>query len=292
MKRIVAILFIVSLVCTSIWGGVVYGEVKNLSVDQGVTAKIKAFDKGFFKRFDVYSAGSPETSTALLFDRKDQQRLPAGDWVGPLGEKEIGRAINSLSKQYQGRSWYVPLKPRALNIVNSKGEVLGYVFTGAETIETSLKLKVSGSMVAYPPFQNLATDQRIAAKIEAFDENFFKYFDAYTAGTQEEPIAILFDRKDQYHLPAAAWEKPLPGVNEIIYALRRLSQMSQDQEHSWKIPLRPRALNIVNTKGDVLGYVYFGLETIQMDRETDGRVTVHMPVLQKIQGGGGGGGGR
>jgi hypothetical protein len=28
-----------------------------------------------------------------------------------------------------------------------------------------------------------------------------------------------------------------------------------------------------------------------MDREPDGRVTVHMPVLQKIQGGGGGGGG-
>ena len=288
MKGIVTILFIVSLVCAPICGGVVYGEVKNLSVDQGVTAKIKAFDKGFFKRFDVYSAGSPETSTALLFDRKDQQHLPAGDWVGPLGEKEIVQAINSLSKQYQGRSWNVPLKPRALNIVNSKGEVLGYVYTGAEAIETSLKLKVSGSMVVYPPFQNLATDQRITAKIEAFDENFFKYFDVYAAGTQEEPIAILFDRKDQYHLPAPAWEKPLPGVKEIIYTLKRMDQQYQE---GWKFPLRPRALNIVNTKGDVLGYVYTGGESIQMDREIDGRVTVHLPVFEKFQGGAGGGGG-
>ena len=105
---------------------------------------------------------------------------------------------------------------------------------------------------------------------------------------RKNPIALLFDRKDQYHLPAPAWEKPLPGAEEIIYALRRLNQQYQEQ---WKFPLRPRALNIVNTKGDVLGYVYTGVETIQMDRETDGRVTVHMPVLQRIQGGGGGGGG-
>ena len=91
MKRIVAMLFIASLVCTSLWAGVASGEVKNLSVDQGATAKIKAFDKGFFKRFDVYSAGSPETSTALLFDRKDQQRLPAGDWGGPLRKKRSSR---------------------------------------------------------------------------------------------------------------------------------------------------------------------------------------------------------
>jgi hypothetical protein len=291
MRRPIAILFIVTLFCTSLGGGIVYGEVKNLSVDQGATAKIKAFDKGFFKRFDVYSAGSPEASTALLFDRKDEQGLPAGDWVGPLSGKEIGRAVNSLNKQYQGRSWYVPLRPRALSIVDSKGEVLGYVYTGAETLETGLKLKVGGSMVVYPPFQNLVRDQQITAKIEAFDETFFKYFDVYAAGTQEQPHALLFDRKDQYHLPAPAWEKPLSGVQEIVYALRRLRQLSRDPEQSWKIPLRPRALNVVNVKGDVLGYVYTGLETIEMDREPDGRVTVHMPVLQKIQGGGGGGGG-
>ena len=140
--------------------------------------------------------------------------------------------------------------------------------------------------------KNLSVDQGITAKIQAFDTKFFKGFNVYSAGTLEAPTALLFDRKDKYTLPAPLWEKPLAGEQEIIYAINRLRQQSQDR--SWNIHLPLRALNIVNTKGQVLGYVYTGVETeaILMDRAMDGRVTVYLPTPRKIDGGGGGGGGR
>ncbi|MCJ7663993.1 MAG: hypothetical protein MUO24_07095, partial [Desulfobacterales bacterium] len=43
------------------------GQEKNLGVNKQVTAKIRAFDQGFFKGFDVYSAGTQENPTALVF---------------------------------------------------------------------------------------------------------------------------------------------------------------------------------------------------------------------------------
>jgi hypothetical protein len=298
MRTILTTIFVFSLVLTPILEGVVRGEVKNLSADQKITAKIKAFDKKFFKGFDVYSAGTQEAPTALLFDRKDQHHLPAQDWGGPLSEptqdwggplseKEIIDAIKRLSQQYKERSWYVPVQPRALNIVNSNGEVLGYVYTGVETIQTDLKK--DGLVAVYPPFKNLSEDKGITAKIEAFDTDFFKGFDVYSAGTREAPTALLFDRKDQYHIPAPSWEKPLIGEEEIIFAIRRLDQQAKDR--SSQIPLLPQALNVVNRKGGVLGYVYTGVKIILMDREQDGRVTVYRPGTEKLDGGGGAGGG-
>jgi hypothetical protein len=286
MKTIVAMLFIVSLVCAPLLGEVARGEVTNLSVDQKITAKIKAFDKKFFKDFDVYSAGTQDTSTALLFDRKDQYRLPAPDWAGPLSEKEIINAVKRLSQQFKDRSWYVPVQPRALNIVNTKGEVVGYVYTGVETIRVDLKK--DGLVAVYPPFKNLEEDKGITAKIEAFDTGFFKDFDVYAAETREIPTALLFDRKDQYHLPAPLWGQPLSGDEEIIFAIRRIHQ--QFQERIYRIPMQARALNIVNTKGEVLGYVYTGVDTILMGREQDGRVTVYRPTIDKLGSGGAGGG--
>jgi hypothetical protein len=134
MRTIVTTLFVVSLVFTPILGGVVLGGVKNLSVDQGVTAKIRAFDKKFFKKFDVYASGVTESPSALLFDQKDKYHLPDPFWGKPLGEKEIIYAINRLDVQYHDQAWDIPMPPRALNVVNSKGKVLGYVYTGLGTI--------------------------------------------------------------------------------------------------------------------------------------------------------------
>jgi hypothetical protein len=287
MRTIATILLIVSLVCTPILAEVALGEVKNIPVDQKITAKIKAFDKKFFKDFNIYSAGTREAPTALLFDRKDQYRLPAQDWGGPLSEQEVIYAIKRLSQQYKERSLNVPLQPRALSIVNSTGEVLGYVYTGLETIQ--MDHKKDGLVAVYPPFKNLSVDKGIMAKIQAFDNKFFKDFNIYSAGTREAPTALLFDRKDQYHLPAPSWEKPLFGEQEIIYAIKHLNLQYEDK--SWNIPLQPRVLRVVNTKGAVLGYVYTGVETIVTDREEDGRVTVFRPSSQIFESGGGAGGG-
>jgi hypothetical protein len=287
MRKIAMTLLIVSLVCAPILVEIARGEAKNLPVDQKITTKMKAFDKKFFKGFDVYSAGTEENPAALLFDRKDQYNLPAQDWGGPLSEQEVIYAIKRLSQQYKERALYVPVQPRALSIANSKGEVLGYVYTGVETIQ--MDLKKDGLVVVYPPFKNLSVDKGIMAKIQAFDNKFFKDFDVYSAGTREAPTALLFDRKDQYHLPAPSWEKPLFGEQEIIYAIKRLNLQYEDK--SWNIPLQPRVLRIVNTKGAVLGYVYTGVETIVTDREEDGRVTVFRPSSQIFESGGGAGGG-
>lgn len=51
------------------------GREKNLSVNGEVTAKIRAFDREFFKEFDVDSAGVREYPTALHFDPKDDYHL-------------------------------------------------------------------------------------------------------------------------------------------------------------------------------------------------------------------------
>jgi hypothetical protein len=286
MRTIRIILFIFLLLCTPILAGVGRSAVINLSADQKITAKIRAYDKKFFKGFDVYSAGALEVPTALLFDRKDQYHLPTQDWGGPLSEKEIINVIKRLSQQYKNRLWYLPLQPRALNIVNSMGQVVGYVYTGAEKIP--LDLKKDGLATVHVPFENLAVDQGVTAKIKAVDTNFFKGFDVYSAATREAPTALLFDRKDQYHLPVPSWEKPLPDEQEIIYAIRRMKQQYEDR--SWGVPLELRSLSIVNMKGEVLGYIYTGVNTILMEREMDGRVTVYRPTLDKSGGGGGSGG--
>ena len=96
--------FMLFLVGTLIALGPAWGQAKNLAVDQGVTAKIRAFDRDFFTGFDVYSAGVEEAPTALLFDIKDDYRLPSRFWGKSLSEEEVVYAIHRLDDQYIDRA--------------------------------------------------------------------------------------------------------------------------------------------------------------------------------------------
>ena len=121
--------------------------------------------------------------------------------------------------------------------------------------------------------KNLYVNKEVTAKIQALDTAFFKGFDVYSAGGKEAPTALLFDIKDDYHLPAQEWGVPL-SEQEIIYAIHSLDEQHRDNE---SLPFPPRALNIVNLKGKVLGYVYTGLNSVLMDRKKDGSVVVYPP---------------
>ncbi|MBN1254468.1 MAG: hypothetical protein JXA50_04275 [Deltaproteobacteria bacterium] len=130
-------------------------------------------------------------------------------------------------------------------------------------------------------------DQAITAKIRAFDKEFFKDFDVYMSEDKEAPTALLFDRKDQYSIPGRFWGEPL-SEEEIVYAIKRLDD--QYNEGVFEIPRLPTALNIVNTKGEVLGYVYTGIDTVLMDRKDDGRVIVYQLRAETHDSVGGGAG--
>jgi hypothetical protein len=123
---------------------------------------------------------------------------------------------------------------------------------------------------------NLGINQEATAKIRAFDREFFTGFDVYSAGVREAPHALLFDMKDDYHLPTRFWGKPL-SEEEVVYAIRRLDDEYIDRQ--WDIPFEPRALNVVSRKGEVLGYVYTGLTHVLMNRKKDGQVTVFPPPI-------------
>lgn len=132
--------------------------------------------------------------------------------------------------------------------------------------------------------QNLAVDRCATEKIRAFDLDFIRSFDVYSAGVRETPHALLFDKRgDKYHLPCRFWEEPL-SEGEILYAIRRLED--QYQERIWGFSFPPRALQIVNTRGEVVGYIYTGLDCILMKREKDGRVTVFLPDVTPSDGDG------
>jgi len=133
--------------------------------------------------------------------------------------------------------------------------------------------------------KNHWVNKAVTAKIRAFDGEFFKGFDVYSAGVKEAPSALLFDIKDDYHLPTRFWGNPL-SEEEIIYAIYRLDDQYKNREYD--IPFEPRALNIVNLKGEVLGYCYTGMTSILMDRKKDGRVTVFLPIPPTVGGGGNG----
>jgi hypothetical protein len=127
-----------------------WGQEKNLGINKEVTAQIRAFDREFFKGFDVYSAGEKEAPTALLFDIKDDYQLPDRFWGPALSEEQIIYAIHRLDDQYNDNK-RIPFPPRALNIVNLKGKVLGYVYTGLNSV--LMDRKKDGSVVVYPPRQ-------------------------------------------------------------------------------------------------------------------------------------------
>ncbi len=137
---------------------------------------------------------------------------------------------------------------------------------------------------------NLATNKEVTAKIKDLDVAFFKGFDVYPAGVKEAPTALLFDIKGGCKLPCRVsktalskekvaqgkiWGPPL-SKDEIIYAIKALdAQYTED-----KLPSPPRALNVVNVKGEVLGYVYTSLDTVNMDRKKDGTVVVYPPSIE------------
>jgi hypothetical protein len=132
------------------------------------------------------------------------------------------------------------------------------------------------------------TNHEMTARIRAFDpEDFTQGFDVYAAEVLEAPTALLFDKKDGYHIPSRFWGEPLKR-EEIVYAIKRLERQYQDYD----LPFEPRALNVINSKSEELGYVYTSVITIQVDRKDDGRVTVYPPSVQQKGGSGGGGGGR
>jgi len=150
MKKQWAIFFVVFLVSVVFALNLTWGQEKNLAVNKEVTAKIRAFDREFFKGFDVYSAGEKEAPTALLFDIKDDYQLPAQHWGPPLSEEQIIYAIQSLDGQYNDNK-SLPFPPQALNIVNLKGKVLGYVYTVLNSV--LMDRKKDGSVTVYRPRQ-------------------------------------------------------------------------------------------------------------------------------------------
>jgi hypothetical protein len=148
MKKLWVIFFVVFSVSVIIALNPAWGQEKNLWANKAVTAKIRAFDREFFKGFDVYSAGVEESPTALLFDIKDDYPLPSRFWGEPLSEEEIIYAIYRLDDQYNDNKM-IPFQPRALNIVSLKGAVVGYVYTGLNSV--LMDRKKDGSVTVYPP---------------------------------------------------------------------------------------------------------------------------------------------
>jgi hypothetical protein len=137
-------------------------------------------------------------------------------------------------------------------------------------------LSVVALNLAWGQEKNLWANKEVTAKIRAFDREFFQGFDVYSAGVKEAPTALLFDiRGDDYYLPTRFWGEPL-GKEEIIYAIYALDDQYTDNK---LIPFPPRALNIVNVKGEVVGYVYTGINSVLMDRKKDGSVTVYPPSM-------------
>jgi len=113
MKKRGAIFFVFFLVCAIIALNSAWGQEKHFWLNKEVTAKIRAFDRNFFKGFDVYSAGVLDAPTALLFDVKgDDYHLPSPLWGKSLSEAEIIYAIHSLDAQHSDNT-LIPFPPRA-----------------------------------------------------------------------------------------------------------------------------------------------------------------------------------
>ena len=154
MKKLVAIFFVVCLFSVANALNIAWGQEKNLGVNEEATAKIRAYDREFFKGFDVYSVWVKDAPMALLFDsRDDDYYIASRFWGEPLKEAEIAYILHNLNGQYYNTFfWDVPYPPRALNIVNLKGQVVGYVYTGFDAV-LMMDRKKDGSVTVYPPDQ-------------------------------------------------------------------------------------------------------------------------------------------
>jgi len=143
-----AILFVVFLVSVVIALNSAWGQEKNLYVNKEVTAKIQTLDPAFFSGFDVYSAGVLEAPTALLFDiRMIMTSQPGSGEIRSVKNRSSMLFGSSLISQNDNKN--IPFPPRALNIVNLKGKVLGYVYTGLNSV--LMDRKKDGSVSVYPP---------------------------------------------------------------------------------------------------------------------------------------------
>ena len=147
MKRILGLCSMIFLGVSVVFLSPSWGQVENLSINKEVTAKIRALDKEFFKGFDVYTAGTQENPSALVFDIKDNYTIVDRLWGEPLNEQKIIYAIHRLDDQYSNRQYDIPFPPQALNIVNVKGELLGYVYTGATKV--LMDRKKDGRVIVY-----------------------------------------------------------------------------------------------------------------------------------------------
>ncbi len=153
--------------------------------------------------------------------------------------------------------------------MKKQGAIFFVVFLVAVVIALSL---------AWGQVKNLEANKETTAKIKVLDREFLKGFDVYSAGVLASPTALLFDVKDDYHLPSPLWGKPLSEA-EIIYAIHGLDDQHRENP---LIPFPPRALNIVNLKGKVVGYVYTGLGAVPMERKKDGSVIVYPPNQEPL----------
>ena len=149
MKKLMISVFVVFFAGAVIVLTPAWGQQKNLGINKEVTAKIRSLDRAFFDGFDVYSAGTTENPTALLFDIKDDYTLAVRLWQNPLTEEAIIYAIPRLDDQYREQKYDIPFEPRAINIVNSKGEILGYMYTGMMHVVTDRKK--DGRVIVFRP---------------------------------------------------------------------------------------------------------------------------------------------
>ena len=127
-----------------------WAQEKNLWENKEVTAKIRAYDQEFISSCDVYMVWVKDAPMALLFDLKDDDYHIAGKfWGQPLRYEETIRAIYNIYDQWDNTLiWYIPFRPRALSIVNLKGKVVGYVYTGLDTV--LMDRRKDGSVTVYP----------------------------------------------------------------------------------------------------------------------------------------------
>jgi hypothetical protein len=161
MKRLLVSVFVMILaggvlVLSPVWGlqlGPVWGlQDENLSANSEMTARIQAFDpEDFTRNFDVYAAEALEAPTALLFDMKDDYHLPSRFWGKPLSQNEIIYAIGHLKEQKINAGSALTFEPRALNVVNIKGKVLGYVYTSIRSNDIVMERKEDGNVKVFPP---------------------------------------------------------------------------------------------------------------------------------------------
>jgi hypothetical protein len=153
MKRLGVIFFVVFFLSVVIALNFACGQEKNLWPNKEVTAKIRAYDQDFLSSCDVYLVWVKDAPMALLFDIKDDNyHIASRFWGQPLRQEEIIRAIYNINDQYDDTLiWYIPFQPQALNIVNLKGQVVGYVYTGLGAV--LMDRKKDGGVIVYPPDQ-------------------------------------------------------------------------------------------------------------------------------------------